>query len=137
MRAGLFSNGIRFLPPIVITDEQLHEGLEVVEMQRSKREGFVYVYLLSSGGEMFLLFPNLLDKYNKIAAGAKKAGLQQILHNDGFENSRLEDGRLTYPVLMEQLDPDLVKMQFQMSSMRTVGMPCINGFHDLPASSDT
>ncbi|MGJ7614509.1 MULTISPECIES: protein kinase domain-containing protein [unclassified Variovorax] len=36
---------------------------------RSKREGFVYVFLLSSGGEMFLLFPNLLDKYNKIAAG--------------------------------------------------------------------
>src|SRR4026207_2186292 len=63
------------------------------------------------------------DEDNKIAAGAKKAGLQQILHNEGFENSRLEDGRLTYPVLMEQLDPDLVKMQFQMSSMRTVGDP--------------
>jgi sugar phosphate isomerase/epimerase len=63
------------------------------------------------------------DEYNKIAAGAKKAGLQQILHNEGFENSRLEDGRLTYPVLMEYLDPDLVKMQFQMSSMRTVGDP--------------
>jgi sugar phosphate isomerase/epimerase len=63
------------------------------------------------------------DEYNKIAAGAKKAGLQQILHNEGFENSRLEDGRLTYPVLLEYLDPDLVKMQFQMSSMRTVGDP--------------
>ena len=37
---------------------------------RSKREGFVYVFLLSSGGEMFLLFPNLLDKYNKINANA-------------------------------------------------------------------
>ena len=36
---------------------------------RSQRNGFVYVYLLSSGGELFLLFPNLLDKYNKIAAG--------------------------------------------------------------------
>lgn len=36
---------------------------------RSKREGYVYVFLLSSGGEMFLLFPNLLDKYNKINAG--------------------------------------------------------------------
>lgn len=36
---------------------------------RSQREGFVYVYLLSSGGEMFLLFPNLLDKHNKITAG--------------------------------------------------------------------
>ena len=37
---------------------------------RSQRAGFVYVYLLSSGGELFLLFPNLLDKYNKIAANA-------------------------------------------------------------------
>jgi len=37
---------------------------------RSKREGFVYVFLLSSGGEMFLLFPNLLDKYNKITTGS-------------------------------------------------------------------
>lgn len=37
---------------------------------RSKRDGFVYVFLLSSGGEMFLLFPNLLDKYNKITAGS-------------------------------------------------------------------
>lgn len=41
-------------------------GFEV----RSKRDGFVYVFLLSSGGEMFLLFPNLLDKHNKIAAGS-------------------------------------------------------------------
>jgi 4-aminobutyrate aminotransferase/(S)-3-amino-2-methylpropionate transaminase len=31
MRAGLFTNGIRFLPPLTITDEQLHEGLAVVE----------------------------------------------------------------------------------------------------------
>jgi 4-aminobutyrate aminotransferase/(S)-3-amino-2-methylpropionate transaminase len=31
IRAGLFSNCIRLLPPIVITDEQLIEGLEVLE----------------------------------------------------------------------------------------------------------
>ncbi|RYF34045.1 MAG: DUF4384 domain-containing protein, partial [Comamonadaceae bacterium] len=37
---------------------------------KSNRDGFVYVYLLSSGGEMFMLFPNLLDKYNKISAGS-------------------------------------------------------------------
>jgi sugar phosphate isomerase/epimerase len=63
------------------------------------------------------------DEYNKIAAEVRKAGLQTFLHNEGFENSRLEDGRLTYPVLMEALDPDLVKMQFQMSSMLTIGDP--------------
>jgi len=63
------------------------------------------------------------DEYNKIGAITKAAGLQQITHHEGFENSRLEDGRLTYPVLLEYLDADLVKMQFQMSSMRTVGDP--------------
>jgi 4-aminobutyrate aminotransferase/(S)-3-amino-2-methylpropionate transaminase len=31
MRAGLFANGIRFLPPLVITDEQLREGLDALE----------------------------------------------------------------------------------------------------------
>jgi len=31
MRAGLYTNGIRFLPPLTITDEQLQEGLAVVE----------------------------------------------------------------------------------------------------------
>ena len=30
MRAGLYTNGIRLLPPLVITDEQLHEGLQVI-----------------------------------------------------------------------------------------------------------
>ncbi|MBT2321720.1 protein kinase [Variovorax paradoxus] len=51
-------------PEVTVGKDRL--GFEV----RSKREGFVYVYLLSSGGEMFLLFPNLLDKYNKITPGA-------------------------------------------------------------------
>jgi 4-aminobutyrate aminotransferase/(S)-3-amino-2-methylpropionate transaminase len=38
MRAGLFANGIRFLPPLVITDEQLHEGLEAVEQALTEVE---------------------------------------------------------------------------------------------------
>lgn len=31
IRAGLYSNCIRLLPPIVMTDDQLHEGLQVLE----------------------------------------------------------------------------------------------------------
>ena len=63
------------------------------------------------------------DAYNQIAAATKKEGLQQFLHNEAFENSRTIDGRLTYPLLLQALDPDLVKMQFQMSSMQTIGNP--------------
>jgi sugar phosphate isomerase/epimerase len=62
------------------------------------------------------------DEYNKIGAEAAKAGLQQFLHDEGFELSKVDD-RLTYEVLLELLDPKLVKMQFQMSAMRTVGDP--------------
>jgi hypothetical protein len=63
------------------------------------------------------------DEYNRIGDVVKRAGLQLFLHNETFENSRMDDGRLTYPVLLDHLDPELVKMQFQMSSMRTIGDP--------------
>src|SRR5215813_2474891 len=57
------------------------------------------------------------DEYNKIAAVTAQAGLQQGLHNEGFEVSTV-DGRRTYDILMELLDPKLVKFQFQMSTIR-------------------
>ena len=62
------------------------------------------------------------DEYNKIGEAAAAAGIQQFLHDERFEMSKV-DGRLTYEVLLELLDPKLVKMQFQMSAMRAVGDP--------------
>ncbi|HXJ44583.1 MAG TPA: hypothetical protein VNH18_35175 [Bryobacteraceae bacterium] len=63
-------------------------------------------------------------EYNKIGAEAAKAGLQQVLHNEGFELAKVEgDPRFCYDVLLELLDPKLVKMQFQMSTTRTLGDP--------------
>jgi sugar phosphate isomerase/epimerase len=56
------------------------------------------------------------DEYNKIAAVAAKASVQQGLHNEGFELSTVDERR-TYDVLMELLDPKLVKFQFQMSTI--------------------
>ena len=62
------------------------------------------------------------DEYNKIGEAAAKAGIQQFLHDERFEMSKV-DGRVTYEVLLELLDPKLVKMQFQMSAMTAVGDP--------------
>ena len=56
------------------------------------------------------------DEYNRIAAVSMKAGLQQGLHNEGFELSTV-DGERTYDVLFRLLDPKLVKFQFQMSTI--------------------
>jgi 4-aminobutyrate aminotransferase/(S)-3-amino-2-methylpropionate transaminase len=37
IRAGLYSNCIRLLPPIVMTDDQLEEGLSVLENAIAKK----------------------------------------------------------------------------------------------------
>lgn len=60
------------------------------------------------------------EEYNRIAAAAAKAGMQQGLHNEGFELSMVE-GRRTYDRLLDLLDPALVKFQFQMSTI-TAGL---------------
>jgi len=60
------------------------------------------------------------DEYNKIAAVAAKADIQQGLHNEGFELSMV-DGKRTYDLLFDLLDPRLVKFQFQMSTI-TAGL---------------
>jgi sugar phosphate isomerase/epimerase len=57
------------------------------------------------------------DEYNRIAAVAAKAGMQQGLHNEGFEVSMV-DGKRTYDLLFDLLDPKLVKFQFQVSEIR-------------------
>ena len=56
------------------------------------------------------------DEYNKIGEVAAKSGIQQGLHNEGFELSMV-DGQRTYDVLFTLLDPKLVKFQFQMSTI--------------------
>ncbi len=56
------------------------------------------------------------DEYNRIAAVAATNGIQQGLHNEGFESSEV-GGRRTYDILFELLDPKLVKFQFQMSTI--------------------
>lgn len=56
------------------------------------------------------------DEYNKIGAVAAKSGIQQGLHNEGFELAMV-DGKRVYDTLFELLDPKLVKFQFQMSTI--------------------
>ncbi|MFI5093480.1 MAG: sugar phosphate isomerase/epimerase [Candidatus Acidiferrum sp.] len=56
------------------------------------------------------------DEYNKMGERAAAAGIQQGLHNEGFETSSV-DGQRTYDLLFALLDPKLVKFQFQVSTV--------------------
>jgi sugar phosphate isomerase/epimerase len=70
------------------------------------------------------------DEYNKIAAVAAEAGMQQGLHNEGFELSTV-DGKRTYDLLFDLLDPKLVTFQFQMSTI-TAGFVAAEYFLKYP-----
>jgi sugar phosphate isomerase/epimerase len=70
------------------------------------------------------------EEYNGIAAVAAKAGIQQGLHNEGFEVSMV-DGPRTYDLLFGLLDPQLVKFQFQMSTI-TSGLVAADYFTKYP-----
>ena len=56
------------------------------------------------------------DEYNKMGELSAKAGIQQGLHNEDFELS-LVDSKRTYDLLLDLLDPQLVKFQFQVSTI--------------------
>ena len=56
------------------------------------------------------------DEYNRIGEKAAQADIQQGLHNENFELSTV-DGKRTYDVLFDLLDPKLVKFQFQVSTI--------------------
>ena len=56
------------------------------------------------------------DEYNKLGEQAAKAGIQQGLHNEDFELTTV-DGKRTYDLLFDLLDPKLVKFQFQVSTI--------------------
>lgn len=53
------------------------------------------------------------EESNKLAELTRKAGLQLVFHNHNIELEKLE-GQVIYDVLLERLDPALVKMQFQL-----------------------
>jgi sugar phosphate isomerase/epimerase len=56
------------------------------------------------------------DEYNKMGERSAKAGIQQGLHNEDFELTMV-DGKRTYDLLLDLLDPKLVKFQFQVSTI--------------------
>lgn len=70
------------------------------------------------------------DEYNRMGERAAQAGIQQGLHNEGFEVSSV-GGQRTYDLLFKYLDPKLVKFQFQVSTISN-GFDAVSYFTRYP-----
>ena len=114
------------------TMEELRKK-QAKSIEWAKEVGIVQVITATLGGGKDPTMDQVkkaADEYNKIAAISAKAGLQQGLHNEGFEMSSV-DGKRTYDVLLDLLDPKLVKFQFQMSTI-TAGFVAADYFTKYP-----
>jgi sugar phosphate isomerase/epimerase len=56
------------------------------------------------------------EEYNRMGEHAAAAGIVQGLHNEDFELTTV-DGKRTYDLLFQLLDPRFVKFQFQVSTI--------------------
>ncbi len=70
------------------------------------------------------------DELNEIGAKTKRAGIQTGFHNHHMEFEKLE-GQLIYDVLIDQFDPELVKMQFQVAVI-SIGYRAADYFNKYP-----
>jgi sugar phosphate isomerase/epimerase len=70
------------------------------------------------------------DELNKIAEKTKAAGIQTGFHNHHMEFEKRGD-ELIYDALLDQLDPDLVKMQFQVAVV-SIGYKAADYFRKHP-----
>lgn len=70
------------------------------------------------------------DELNSIGEKTKKDGIQTGFHNHHMEFEKRGD-ELIYDVLLDQLDPDLVKMQFQVAVVN-IGYKAADYFNKYP-----
>jgi len=70
------------------------------------------------------------DELNKIGEKSQKAGIQMGYHNHHMEFAKIGD-TLIYDALMKELDPSLVKMQFQVAVI-SIGYKAATYFKKYP-----
>jgi sugar phosphate isomerase/epimerase len=70
------------------------------------------------------------DELNKIGEKSKKAGIPMGYHNHHMEFAKIDD-TLIYDALMKELDPEYVKMQFQVAVI-SIGYKAATYFNKYP-----
>ena len=71
------------------------------------------------------------DRFNQAAAAAREAGIGFAYHNHDFEFAPLE-GRVPYDVLLEETDPDLVRLELDLYWIAKGGRDPLEYFQRYP-----
>jgi len=85
----------------------------------AKEVGLTQMLVASLGGPEHPTMDDVkraAEEYNRMGEKAAVAGIQQGLHNEDFELTKV-DGQRTYDLLFKLMDAKLVKFQFQVSTI--------------------
>jgi sugar phosphate isomerase/epimerase len=85
----------------------------------AKEVGITQMLVASLGGPEHPTMDDVkraAEEYNRMGEKAAAAGIQQALHNEDFELTKV-DGQRTYDLLFKLMDAKLVKYQFQVSTI--------------------
>jgi sugar phosphate isomerase/epimerase len=77
------------------------------------------------------IWKRVAETYNRAGAAAKKAGIQFAYHNHHFEFAPV-NGKLPYDLLLEQCDPNLVKMELDLCWISAAGKDPLEYFRRYP-----
>jgi sugar phosphate isomerase/epimerase len=72
------------------------------------------------------------DTLNRAGEISQKAGIQFAYHNHWIEFVPLADGKLPYDILLENLDPNLVKMEMDLGWITVGGQDPVKYFERYP-----
>lgn len=86
---------------------------------------------LPSKGQTVDNYKRVADTFTKAAEDCKKAGLTFGYHNHEYEFEK-ENGQVLYDVLLENTDPDLVKMELDLGWVIVTGYDPIQYFEKYP-----
>jgi len=81
----------------------------------------------SAGNETLDDVKRYVEPFNKFAEKAHAAGIVALLHNEGFVSKTIQ-GKRVYDVMISELDPTNVKLQFQVSTQQE-GFDAVEYFH--------
>lgn len=125
--AGLTSTSCHFTWQELVNDESLKERIEFAH-------GLGLKHMVCSGGLMDKTVDGIkkkCDQMNHFGEMVKKAGMVAGYHNHNGEFDEKIDGKPQYDIMLENLDGNLIKMQFQVAAI-TSGYKAQDYFRKFP-----
>lgn len=86
---------------------------------------------LPSNGQTVSNYKHVADTFSKAAEDCKKAGIIFGYHNHEYEFEK-EDGQVLYDVLLDETDPEMVKMELDLGWVILTGNDPVTYFEKYP-----